>query len=106
MESSVVAIRLLASGENQSRRTGRWGESRTNSSRRDPELDQCAVGGPVLLVFHQLQPPGRGVRRIRDKGLRGWYAPEDLKGGDRILDQIDGPSGCTTRCSSWCRART
>ena len=49
---------------------------------------------PVLYLLHQLQFQGPGLRRalhadLQAKGVRCWFAPEDMKIGAKILDAID-----------------
>ena len=51
-------------------------------------------GDPVLLVLHQLLLEGREFAHrlhadLQDKGVRCWFAPEDMKIGAKILDTID-----------------
>jgi TIR domain len=36
---------------------------------------------------------------LHDKGIRCWFAPEDLKIGDRIRTRIERPSAVTRSCS-------
>ena len=42
---------------------------------------------------------------LQAKGVRCWFAPEDLKIGDRFQDGSRNQYGCTTNCC-WCSRRT
>ena len=62
---------------------------------RVPALSGRHAGpDPVLLVFISYSTKDEDFAkrlhsRMRDEGLRVWYSPEDIKGGQKLHEQID-----------------